>query len=135
MDHQVLVRIFHRLAHLEEQPQPLGDALAAGGGVGGDRHAFDELHGEVRDAVVAGAAVEQPGDVRMLEPRQDLTFVAEALEELGRPRREGRHLEGDALGERAVVALGLEHHAHSAAADLADHPVGPEACAGGLRLV
>ena len=42
---------------------------------------FDKLHDEVRQAVVSGAAVEQAGDVWMIERGEDLSLFAEAAQD------------------------------------------------------
>ena len=46
-------------------------------------HPADELHGEERLAVFTHPRFVDLGDTGMLEPGQDLCFVAEALDELG----------------------------------------------------
>ena len=54
-----------------------------------ERLALDVLHDEVGQPVVGGAAVEQPGDVGMLEAGQDLPLAAKVTDaSRRRPRRE-----------------------------------------------
>lgn len=99
-----------------------------------DRLACDEFHHQIRRAVVRRAAVEQLGDVRMLEVRQVLALGEEAARELAveRVRAEDAadQLERDALLELAVGAFGEEHRAHAARRDLAHQPPAPDAHAG-----
>ena len=49
-----------------------------------DGRAFDQLHHEVRNAFVGGAAVQQAGDVGMIEAGKNLALVTEAFENRGR---------------------------------------------------
>ena len=71
------------------------------------------------------AAVEQPRDVRVGEVGEGLALALEALDQ-----RVGQHarpddLDGDGVLEIAAVALGPEHRAHAAVAELVDDAVGP----------
>ena len=65
----------------------------------------------------------QPRDVRMLEPREDLPLLAEALQQARRRIRE--LLDRDALLELAVAALGEPDLAHAADTDAAQDAIGP----------
>ena len=130
---QVAVRVGDRLAHLREQRQALLERRAVLGAEGGDRPALHELHDHVGAAVGGDAAVVQARDARVLEARQDLALGLEALEL--RARLELQQLDGDALLEAAVGALGLVHLAHAAAADAAGDAPRPEARAGREALV
>ena len=82
MDHQVPVRVLHRLANLEKEPEAWLDVQALGIAEDIDRPPVDMLHHEVGGAVVGIAAVEQAGDIGMLEMRQDLPLLAQAGEKL-----------------------------------------------------
>ena len=94
--------------------------------MGSARH---ELHDHVRHAALRGAAIEQPRDVAMIEPREDLAFVPEAL--LGeRAAHVGAHeLDGDFGVVLIVVANRLEHIAHAAGAEHPDDAVRADALA------
>ena len=74
---EAAVRVAHRPAHDQEQAQPIGHRQPARVAVAVDRHALHVLHDQVRQAVVGRAAVEQAGDVRVLEPGQDLALGPE----------------------------------------------------------
>ena len=72
------------------------------------------------------AAVEQAGDVRVLEPRQDLALRAELPHALG-VEQAAHHLDGDLLQELVVVALGQVDGAHAALAEHRHELVGAQA--------
>lgn len=121
---QVAVREVQRRADLAQQLQPLRQRRAGGPGV--QRASVDEGHDEVGPARGRGAAVQQPRDVRVLQRRQDLALAGQ---QLGR-RLAAQQLDGGALLVEAVGALGREHAAHAALAQLAGQPPGPQAVAG-----
>ena len=94
--------------------------------MGWPRH---ELHDHVRHATIRGPAIEQPRDVAMVEPREDLAFGPEAL--LGEAAAHvGAHeLDGDFGVVLIVVANRLEHIAHTAGAEQSDDAVSADALA------
>src|SRR5690349_11312392 len=65
VDDPLLVRVLHRLAHRDHQPQPLARRQALAVAVLRDRLALDELHHEVRPSEVRLARVVDPGDRRV----------------------------------------------------------------------
>ena len=105
-------------------PQPVGV------GVFGNRPALDVLHHEVGAAVVAYAAVVQPGDVGMLQGGEDLALVAKAAQDLVGVHATLDQLDGDPLLELLVRAVGQVDGAHAAPADLLEYPVRAQALAG-----
>ncbi len=96
----------------------------------GNRPALDVLHHEVGAAVVAYAAVVQPGDVGMLQGGEDLALVAEAAQDLVGVHATLDQLDGDPLLELLVRAVGQVDGAHAASADLLEYPVRAQALAG-----
>ena len=108
-----------------------GEAFAKGEvfrlGVGVEREAVDELHGEVgleTEGRVLSSGVEDGGDIGMLEKSEDFGFEVEAFEG-GRGKVAGTNdLEGDdAVG---LLLDGFVDRAHAAFADEADDDVGPD---------
>ncbi len=85
--------------------------------VGVDAYAVDVLHDEVGLAGGRAAAVDQPGDVAMIEIGQGLPFAAETVDDAGRVGPRPDDLDGGLPRERVVGALGAVDHAHAAAAD------------------
>ena len=88
-----------------------------------DRLPFDVLHGEVRPAVRRAAAVEQAGDVRMLEAGENLPLVPEAADDAVGVHAALEDLDRHALLERIVVADAKIDGAHAAMTDLANEAV------------
>ncbi len=76
---QVAMRVAHRIEDLQEQPDALAQSKAARIAPTINGLACDELHHEVRFAIRADAAIQQGGDIRMLQASQDLPFAQETL--------------------------------------------------------
>ena len=81
VDHQVLMRVLHGRTHFHEQLQTGCRVERVALAVLDNRQAFDVLHREVRQTVGRGASVEQAGDIRMIQAGENLTFVAEPLDD------------------------------------------------------
>jgi len=120
---EVLVRVVNGRAHLLKKSEAGGDVEPLPVAVLRDRLPVDVFYHEIRQLSVRYAAVEELGDVRVIERREDLTLGSEALVQLiGVPAR-AQHFHGGAAPELAVVALGEVHDAHPAAAELTRHAV------------
>ena len=115
MDDEVLVRVLDAVADRGEEREALPHVEGPGVAVGGDRLAGDVLHCEVGPAVAGGAAVEEPRDVGVLEPREDLPLAQEALEDLAAGAAAADQFQGDLLLELPVGALREEDATHAAA--------------------
>ena len=126
MDDQVLVGVLHRRADLHEHLQSRGRVQVARLAVLVDRLPFDELHGEVGQAVGRGAAVEQSADVGMVEAGENLALVAEAADDRVGVHAALEDFERHALLERVVAADGKVDGAHAAASQLFDETVGAD---------
>ena len=83
MNDALVVGVLHRVAHPGQQLEARRRVETATAGVLVQGHPADELHGEERLAVFTHPRFIDLGDTGMLEPGQDLCFVAEALDELG----------------------------------------------------
>ena len=79
---QVLMRVLHGVAHLEEQAQALLDRQPLLLAPRGDLHAGDVLENNVGRAVISGAAVEQSRDVGVLQVRENLPLATESRDRL-----------------------------------------------------
>lgn len=94
--------------------------------------AVDVLHDDVGRAVGGCAAIEEAGDVGVVERGEDLAFGAEAGEHFRHEEEGGADdFDGDGFFELFVVAFGEEDGAHAASAEEALDGVGAETVAGG----
>jgi hypothetical protein len=134
MHDEVSVRVVHRRAHLAKQVQAVADREPAVGTVPIDGRAFDELHHQVRDAVVGLTSVEEARDVRVVERGQDPALAAKTLRMVGARDRAGQ-FDGDAPVEVPVGAARQQHQPHATAAHDALDFVGPDAAPYPARLV
>ena len=131
VDDEVLVGVLDGGRDLAQEREARAQGEAVGGGVGGDGDAVDVLHDEVRLAVGGDAAVEQGGDVPVVEVGEDLAFVAEAADGEVALVAAAEELEGDAFLELVVGADPLVDGPHAADADEAGEGVGADAGADG----
>ncbi len=123
MDDALLVGVRYRLTHLEKEPEPVGDGEGVRVGELVDRLPVDVVHREVGEVVGSAAAVEQPGDVGMVQRGQDLALRPEARENMVRIHASLDQFDRDSLVEPAVRPLGQVDGAHSTPAQLADQAV------------
>ena len=116
----LLVRVFHRFAHLDEQAQPRGQVEVSLSGVVEQVSALDVFHHQIRQAIVGAAAIEHAGDVRVFEAREDLALAPEAAKEIAAGHAALHDLDRHFLLEHIVTAARAVHAAHAAFADEAD---------------
>jgi hypothetical protein len=94
-----------------------------------DGQAVDVLHDEVGQPVFGSAAIEEVGDMGMVEGGEDLSLASEALQvRLGGAGR-AYNFDGDILQVVVVNANRLEDGAHSSFANLRDHLVSADLAA------
>ena len=117
MDHQPLMRVLHGRAHLEKQLQPLSGRKAVVVTIRIDPYALDQLHHQVGNAVVSGAAIQQTGDVGMIERGENLALSAEAFQNKRGIEAAAHQFHGDFLGVLAIRPGGAVHLTHAAMAD------------------
>ena len=118
MDDQVLVRVMHGGADCAEELQAIGDGYVPVVAVIVQRLALDVFEDEVGNAVLGRSAVEQPGDVRVIQARQDLPLVTEALPDGVRVHAPLDQLNGHLLAILIIRPVGQVDRAHAAPADL-----------------
>jgi hypothetical protein len=128
-----LVREADRVDDREHEPHDRRHVEREAPGVRVDRFAFDVFEHEVRLAGRRRAAVDQPRDVRMRQPRENLPFAREQRER-GGVGNAAQQLDRRDLLEMPVVALRAVDRAHAAVADFADERPHAEAVAD-LQLV
>ncbi|MEM7351389.1 MAG: hypothetical protein AAF657_11320, partial [Acidobacteriota bacterium] len=104
MDDEILVCVLHRGADLAEELDALANAQALAITVLVDASALDALHDEVGSAVFGRAAVEQLGDVGMVELGEDLALATEAAPKALGGRRGAEELDRNVLLERLLAS-------------------------------
>ena len=142
MDHQVLMRVVDGGADGEEEIQPFADGEPVGIAVLIDRGSGDEVHHEIGPPVRGGAAIQEFGDIGVIEVRQDLAFGIEAFERVVAEDAAADDLDGDHFAVQVVDAHGLVDRAHAAFGDELHDAVGAQAgadrrgcpAAGGVSL-
>ena len=113
--HDVLpVCVRHRQAHLAKEAQAVFEAESSISAVTIDRLAFDVLHHEVRRAVRARAAIDEPCDVGMFEVREDLALRAEPFALMLRCERAAQHLDRDLFAILVIRPFREIDHSHAA---------------------
>ncbi len=123
MDDQVLMGILDGRAHLAKELESCGRVELAGFAEVRDVLTLHVLHREVRQAVAGRAAVQQAGNVGMLQARQDLSFVAKAADDRVGVHPATQHFDRDAPLKRIVIADRQKDGAHAATSDLANQAV------------
>jgi hypothetical protein len=129
MHNQVLMRGIDRRADGGEQLETFVDGELIAIAIDIDRLAVDVLHDDVRRAVSRRTAVQELGDIRMIERGEDLALDPQALLHLFRDEAAAHQLDGDLLAELAVCAFGQEHGAHAAFPERAQDAVRSDAFA------
>ncbi len=115
-----------RLQHLPEERKPIKSRQPAIVAVAGNRQTFDELHGEIRDAVQGDAGIVETRDVLVLERGEQITLTRIAfLRSVVCLEARVRDLEGH-LTQYGCRLLGEPHRRHAARADQAQQPVGAD---------
>ena len=94
-----------------------------------DRCAFDELHREPDLAAIADAAIDQAGDVRVLELGEDLAFAQKTSHDFVRIHAALDQLQRHVMARAAAAALRAIHGADAAAAELGKQAIAADLAA------
>ena len=133
MNHQVLVRVVNRSADGQKQFKPASNGERMDFAVGIDGRSLDQLHHEIGNAVVGGAAIEQARDVGMIETGKDLPFMAKAFKNELRESNSATHqLDRNFPVKFAISANRAIDLAHATVADFLEDVVGTNTPAGAL---
>ena len=92
-----------------------------------DRLAIDIVHHEIRHAVVRAAAIDDAGDRRVIQPRENLSLLAKSSDDLLVYEPGSNDLDCDSLVERVVDPVCQVYRAHPAAANFMQDSVRAEA--------
>ena len=126
MDHQVLMSVVDGGADGEEKIQTLADGKPVGIAVLIDRGSGDEVHHEIGTAVRGGAAIQEFGDIGVIEVGQNLPLGIEAFERVVAEDAAADDLDGDHLAVQVVDAHRLVDGAHAAFGDELHDAVGAQ---------
>lgn len=127
MQDQVAVGVAHRAAEVQQQSHPSAQIECAITTVLKQVLAFNQFHRIPEFTVLALAAVDQLGDMRVAQARNHVAFEQKALAARCVDLPRGNPLDGHALGEALGFALALGNDAHAAAAQLAHQGEGAQA--------
>ncbi len=116
MDDAFLVRVLNRLAHLDEQlePLPCGEIVLVA--IRGDAHSAHQLHHKVGPAGVGRSGVQDFRDVWVVHHRERLALGLEARDYALRVHAQLDHFQRDTATHRLL----LLRHPHDTAAAFAD---------------
>src|ERR1700751_1932492 len=117
MHDELRVGVRHWIEHPEKQVQSLSQRQLARGAVAIDALARHVLENQVRLPVLADAGIEQPGDGRVREPRQQARFVSDLLGSIPPETPTVEQLDGYAALELAIAATRQPHAPHPAATE------------------
>ncbi len=131
MDDPFAVSVLHRLAHRQEQVEPVAGRELPLIAVLDNRDSPHQLHHEVRPAALGRAGIEHLGDVAVVHQGQRLPFRLEPGDDLARVHARLDDLQGHLAANR-VLLLGDEDQAKSPLADLLHEFVGADHGAGAL---
>ena len=121
MNDQLLMRVLQRGRNLEDETHAVAHRELAR--VGRERHAVDQLHHQVRQAIVGRAAIEQADDAAVIERGEQLALVAQPGDQQRRCRDRPQDLDRDIADVLGVIARGAVDGAHPALADHRYKPV------------
>ncbi len=108
--------VLHRVAHLSEEHQPVGDGQPVGIAVGRNGLAGHILHREVGPSVACFSSIQHLRDVRMIHERECLTLPFEPSDHLAGFQPGTQDLE-----RHPAVRLGLLGQVHRAEPALTQH--------------
>jgi len=115
VQHQALVGVLHRLADRHEELEAAGEVESASLAPGVDRRAVDVLEHQKGEAAGGAAGVEQAGDPRVVEGREQPALLLEPGHEGPRVERSPHQLDRHRALEGAVGPARAVDHAHAAA--------------------
>ena len=126
MHRQVAVSVPQGIADLQKQLQPavLGKRVTAA--ELRNRHSVDVFHHEVRIAVGGLPSVQNGGDVRVIQLRQNFALPVKAAQELRIDSVAAHHFDSGLPLEASVGARGQVHHAHASGGQTLLNAVRPD---------
>src|SRR6266550_4049283 len=123
MDNQIPMRKFHRVADLQKELQSLTRRQLLRNCKSSHRYADNVVHDKVGQTIVGRACIEQPRDIWVIEPGQDLAFRSETVQDLSRVSASIQYLDRDLFLKLTISALCQENCAHPTAAKFTDDDI------------
>lgn len=133
VDHESQVGELHGVADGEEEAKSPVDIQTLLVAVREQRPSDHVVHHQKWAAVRRRAAIDEPGDERVIQHREDLALRPEPLQYLVRAQAGIDQLDRDFLREVFVVARRSKDNPHPAAARFLDDPVRTDLVPGGKR--
>src|SRR5438067_1395874 len=127
MHDQTLMRILDAIADHLEQLQTSGDVQLAPVAPEIDALSFYVIHHEIRQSLFRAPAVNQPGDRRMIERRENIALLAEAAQHVRLAKSGPHNLDGYLLVNNTVIARRQVNRAHPAASEFPQDQIGSHA--------
>ena len=124
------MRPLHALQHLHEEHYPFAWPQSSRLGMLDDGRADHVFQRQVGLSLFGDTSVVQARDVPVFQPRQDVAFARETLDQLSLRQDGEGQLEGHVALESAVDALGQPDRTHAAPAQQPQQSVGAELPAG-----
>jgi hypothetical protein len=129
VDDELRMGVEHSPAHVLKKSEPLINGQVVGIAIRVNGLPLDVLHGEVGLAFISKPAIEQAGDVGMLEPCQDLPFRTKPLQDRLGIHTALNELEGHLLLELAVGPMRQKNAPHAPMPEFTLNLVRPDAAA------
>src|SRR4029077_12353386 len=133
MTNQIPMRKFHRVADLQKELQSLTRRQLLRNCKSSHRCADNVVHDEVGQTIVGRACIEQPPDIWVIEPGQDLAFRSEAAQVLSLVCPPIQYLDRDLFLKLTISALRQKYCAHPAAAKFTDDDIRAHALSAARR--
>jgi len=122
VQHAPAVRVLQRLAGLQQQADARGQREALLVGIRVHRRTVHQAHGEPGPAIVLDAAIQQRGDVRVVQLGQVVALAGEGLDQRRRGHLGAHALQRDLFFVLAIGPAGLVNRSHAAGLQHADDP-------------
>src|SRR6478672_5605839 len=133
MNNQIPMRKLHRGADLQKQLQSLTRRQLLRDCKSSHRCADDVVHDEVGQTIAGRACIEEPRDIWVIEPGQDLAFRSETAQDLSRVGASIQYLDRDLFLKLTISALCQENGAHPPAAKFTDDDIRAHALSAARR--
>src|SRR6266446_8311370 len=127
---QVLMGIVDGSADVLEESEALGGAELVRVAVGVDRLPLNVLHDEVGERIFGGAAIQQAGDIGMVQAGQDLALTATILDDVFSVLAALDELDGHFFLKGPIGTGGQVHGTHTSLADFSNDLIRTDVLAG-----